>query len=96
MVSNSPYHLWVGLSDHGKEGVFRMMNGTKYDPSDKSVSALYYWEGSEPNNGRTANCVQYWHINNGFADSFCHYEEYEDRYFHGLCEIKSYNCLEED
>ena len=85
----------MGLSDHGKEGSFRLMNGTRYDPGDRSVTALYYWERYEPNNGAGANCVHYYRSNGGFADSPCDLYVYEEVYFHGLCEIKSYNCLEE-
>ena len=94
MVSKSPYNLWVGLTDLGKEGSFRLMNGTRYDPGDRSVNALYYWEGAEPNNGAKANCVHYFREIDGFADTPCDVYVYVSGDFHGLCEIKSYNCLE--
>ena len=97
MVSKSPHNLWVGLSDLGKEGSYRLMNGTKYDPGNKSIKALYYWEDNEPNGEEVANCVHYWHTNNGFADTPCDYdvEGGGARDHHGLCEIKNYNCLDE-
>ena len=95
IVNKSPYNLWVGLSDLGKEDSFRLINGTKYDPGDRSVNALYYWEESEPNAGYDGNCVHYWKVNNGYADSDCSWYNYKGLDFHGLCEIKSYNCLDE-
>merc|ERR1712002_267705 len=97
MVSGSPYHLWVGLSDLGKEGSFRLMNGTSYDAGDRSVKALYYWERNEPNGGDIDNCVHYYRNIDGFADTPCDTYVFssEGIDFHGLCEIKSYNCLEE-
>ena len=91
MVSRSPFNLWAGLSDHGKEGSYRLMDGTSYDPGDRNVTALYYWERNEPNNGANANCVHYWHPIDGFADTRCDTYELRGLDFHGLCEIKSYN-----
>ena len=63
------HNLWVGLSDHGKEGSFRLMNETKYDPGDKSVDALYYFDQEEPNKGKDANRVYYYRE----IDGFCRY-----------------------
>ena len=95
IVDKTPHNLWVGLSDLGKEGSYRLVNGTKHDPADRSVKALYYWEGKEPNAGYDGNCVHYWKVNNGFADSDCSWYNYKGLDFHGLCEIKSYNCLDD-
>ena len=99
MVNQSSHNLWIGLIDQGKEGVYRLVNGTLYDAFDKSKAALYYWEGNEPNNKDNQDCAHFWHTTGGLGDDGCNdytnLDGKDGRDVHGLCEIKSYNCLDE-
>ena len=97
LVENSGLHLWIGADDIGREGNFRFLNGTKFEPS---IETLYDWGGSNPDNyGGEENCVN---IFGGFSDLVgtlndmsCDWDiAADDVAMRGLCEVKLYqNCI---
>ena len=94
--------LWIGMNDRGKEGNFRLLNGTAYDVTETSQPALYMWEKGEPNNqpgssdisGLDEDCV---HVGGGLAlnDYPCNMDYWihdTSILLYGLCEIKVLDC----
>ena len=80
--------LFVGLHDRSAEGVWRFPSNSEYfDPN--SNGSLFPWASGEPDNGDGygESCVVVWH-STGFElnDYPCDYR------FHGLCEVKVYDC----
>ena len=76
--------LWVGLSDAGKEGVWRFLDGSKYDPSTEQQPA---WGWGVVANRDIYNCA-YVYAPSGvrMTDQACDYPLY------GLCEIITQSC----
>ena len=42
--SISEKFFWVGVHDREEDRVFRFLNGTIYDPSNKDEDHLYHWD----------------------------------------------------
>ena len=42
--SISQKYFWVGVHDREEDRVFRFLNGTIYDPSNKDEDHLYHWD----------------------------------------------------
>ena len=90
-------HLWIGADDIGREGNFRFLNGTKFEPSDET---LYDWESSNPsNNDGHENCVHVYGVLSNYVgilnDLSCdRVIGGDDVPMRGLCEVKLYqNCI---
>ena len=85
-------NFWIGANDLGREGVFRMLNTTKFEVGYKS---LYDWYGNNPDNKNVESCVHIWTTHNGLNDASCTLYANADndgKDFHGLCEIPQINC----
>ena len=37
-------YFWIGVHDREEDRVFRFLNGTIYDPSNKEEDHLYHWD----------------------------------------------------
>ena len=89
-------HLWIGANDNGKEGTFRLLNGTKFQPNRET---LYDWSYNNPNNSDgVQDCVHiFLRESIGLNDMDCGRTkgtEGDGIEFRGLCEIKHYqNCI---
>ena len=89
-------HLWIGANDIGKEGNFRFLNGTKFQPSKDT---LYDWGNDNPNNSQgNQDCVHIYMLDNiCLNDTDCSKVESvfgDEIQMRGLCEIKRYqNCI---
>ena len=88
-------HLWIGADDIGREGTFRILNGTRFEPSN---GTLYDWGSDEPSNqGGVEHCVHVFEDAGTLNDLSC------DRVvgigndgipMRGLCEVKRHqNCI---
>ena len=86
-------NFWIGADDLGREGSFRMLNGTKFEVDHNS---LYGWYGNNPDDtSGNEDCVHIWTTYDGINDMPCTwvYNAGNDgKDFHGLCEIPLYNC----
>ena len=91
--------FWVGIDDKGREGEYRLLNGTKFNPGDRNQDGLYYWDNTsghqQPDNAKgRENCVliqdKYGLVS--YNDDDCSDREYK-KPFHGLCEFKHYTCF---
>ena len=92
LVRQAGKDVWVGLTDSGIDGTFRFPTDRSYfDPENGET--LYKWHQGEPNNdGGNQQCVKAWITlddgldDDGLDDAGC------DDQFHGLCEIKVFDC----
>ena len=75
----------MGINDKGEEGMWRFPGNSEYfDP--KSDGSLFGWDSGEPSNDNgNEDCVLV-RTNMKLNDGDC-----ESR-FHGLCEVKVYDC----
>ena len=87
-------NFWIGADDLGREGTFRMLNGTKFEVGRNS---LYDWYTNNPdNNNGIEDCVHIWTTHNSLNDADCtRYDNYDrdGKDFHGLCEIPEFRCI---
>jgi len=96
IVESTGMHLWIGANDIGKEGNFRFLNGTKFQPSKDT---LYDWGNDNPNNSQgNQDCVHIYMLDNiCLNDTDCSKVESvfgDEIQMRGLCEIKRYqNCI---
>ena len=89
MVEASGKHVWVGITDREKEGVYRYVNGQGSSVS-RGKFFLYYYAPGEPSNARgVEDCVHYYRATRQLNDADCGWGNYEGADFHGLCEIKN-------
>ena len=90
--------LWVGIDDRGREGDFRLINGTKFNPGDRDQDSLYYWDDTpsmiQPDNSGNEDCVQVQNRHGliSYNDDKCSDSNYM-KPLYGLCEIKRYTCF---
>ena len=91
--------FWVGIDDRGREGDFRLINGTKFNPGDRDLDSLYYWDDTpsmiQPDNGGgDENCVVVHSLHGlvSYNDEQC-YVDYSVKPIFGLCNIKHYTCF---
>jgi len=96
MMSGAKTIAWVGLKDHVVEGDWRLLNGERFDPNDRSQPSLYFWVGNEPNSswGNHEDCAAVGRVDNGIANDEGLYDyscETDDHL--GLCEMKHDTCL---
>ena len=85
-----PGRYWVGVTDIEHDGIFNLLDGRKYDPSDLSEPHLYYWDPTEPDYYYDNLCVEICldvFSRRGLADVNCFSKEIEDVPRLGLCEI---------
>ena len=87
-------NFWVGINDRGKEGDYRLINGTKFNPGDRNQDSLYYWDDPQPDNAGNEDCVliQDAHGLISYSDFECSGRVYQ-KPFYGLCELKHYTCF---
>ena len=85
-----PGRDWVGVTDIEHDGIFNLLDGREYDPSDLSQPHLYYWDPAEPDYHDFDFCVEI-HLNvaslRGLADVDCFNKELGGVPRIGLCEI---------
>ena len=107
-VAAAKKNLWIGLTDLGQEGVFRLINGTYYPTENfDQTDYLFKWgtqdvyhkepSGNAGQEYGVEDCVHYYYKYDYLNDYTCSRETIinEDHTdFHGLCEIKKYRCLE--
>ena len=108
IIATAKKNLWIGVTDRGQDGIFRLLNGTFY-PTEKidQTGYLFTWGTkevycNEPSGNAdldygVEDCVHYFHRWNYLNDYSCGKEtnindDHTD--FHGLCEIKKYRCLD--
>ena len=76
----------MGINDKGEEGMWRFPgNSENFDP--KSDGSLFGWDSGEPNNDKGAEDCALVRSNMKLNDGVC-----GDHWFHGLCEVKVYDC----
>ena len=85
MVSQAGRELWVGLNDKADEGVWRFpTDSTHFDPNyDVSV---FRWESGEPNNSWGDEHCVFVKDSGRLNDKGC------SNGYHGLCEVKVFDC----
>ena len=85
-----PGRYYVGVTDIEHDGIFNLLDGREYDPSDLSEPHLYYWDPQEPDYNDLSFCVEIILIVNsrhGLADVGCRQKEVDGIPRLGLCEI---------
>ena len=76
--------LWVGVSDAGREGVWRFLNGKKYDPGEEQQPA---WDWYNMYADDMYNCAYVYVLSSVYMSDYkCDYDYY------GLCEIVTQTC----
>jgi len=93
LVQNTGTNLWIGANDIGLEGTFRILNGTRFEPSNYT---LYDWKSGEPNNNdEEEHCVCIVEGLDILNDLPCDAVESSNEIpMRGLCEVKRYqNCI---
>jgi len=98
--SISEKFFWVGVHDREEDRVFRFLNGTIYDPSNKEEDHLYHWDEDQPK-GPNQHCVAIWYEPGRPSISLHDYtcaqsispEHTGSKAMHGLCEIKKNLCF---
>ena len=77
----------IGLTDRGKVGTWRFMNGDSYNPHDKTQTAAFYWGNKQPNDPGEAHCASVFAGSpNSLNDISCNDNKL------AICEIKYYVC----
>ena len=77
----------IGLTDRGKVGTWRFMNGDSHNPHDKTQTAAFYWGVNQPNNPGEVNCASVFAASpNSLNDISCNDNKL------AICEIKYYVC----
>ena len=87
-------NFWIGANDLGREGSYRMVNGTVFEINSRS---LYRWGDGKPDNCCGGeDCLHIWTTRGGINDAGCTvYANVgaDGKYMHGICEIpKLKNC----
>ena len=85
-----PGRYWVGVTNIEHDGIFNLLDGREYDPSDLSQPHLYYWDPQEPNYNDFGFCVEILlsvGSRRGLGDVNCFDKEVEGIPRLGLCEI---------
>ena len=85
-----PGRYWVGVTDIEHDGIFNLLDGRKYDPSDLSQPHLYYWDPQEPDYHDRSSCVVIFldlNSRRGLADVDCYNKQMDGYPRLGLCEI---------
>ena len=85
-----PGRYWIGVTDIEQDGIFNLLDGREYDPSDLSEPQLYYWSSHEPEYFKDELCMEILldlYARRGLADVDCVNKEYDGYPRLGLCEI---------
>ena len=85
-----PGRYWVGVTNIEHDGIFNLLDGREYDPSDLSKAHLYYWDPQEPNYDVHDFCVEIFldlYSRRGLADVDCVNKHMNGYSRLGLCEI---------
>ena len=77
----------IGLTDRGKVGKWRFMNGDGYDPHDKTQPAAFYWGKDQPGHPGKVHCASVFVGSPNYLDDV---ECDNDR--PAICEIKYSIC----
>jgi len=92
--------FWMGFHDKEENGVFRLLNGTLYDPTNENPDHLYNWDVATKQPtleaDQTCGCIYRFkdHDTFGMHDCGCTIvNPYDDVMYYGLCEIKNNKCL---
>ena len=64
-------NYWIGAHDIGVEGSFRMMNGTRFEPSDETSYDWTDYKNNPDNHQPDEDCVHIWTTYNGLNDLPC-------------------------
>merc|ERR1719376_148585 len=77
----------IGLTDRGKVGTWRFMDGDSYNPHDRTQTAAFYWGAYQPSSQGEVHCASAFAGSPNYLDDV---ECFDNRL--AICEIKYYVC----